>query len=111
MKFSFAWHVASHSLVRFHKLTHYILEISEKIVYDQLFNFIENNSLISTKQYGFRKKFSIDSLLLHLTSKWRSILDTSSPPLIGVVSLDITKAFDNINHDLLLQKLDSLYNV
>jgi len=83
----------------------------EKLAFDQLNNFIESNNFLSAKQFGFRKGKSIDSLLLYLTSCWRQHLDLKPNPLIGIVSLDIRKAFDNINHDLLSLKLKTLFNL
>jgi len=85
-------------------------KIIEKIAYAQINNYLESNSLLSNKQFGFRKKKSTDSLLLFLTSSWRHILDQKPNPLIGIISLDIQKAFDNINHDLLAHKLKTLFH-
>jgi len=88
-----------------------LLNYWKKIAYDQLHEYIDKGNFISTKQFGFRKKYSIDSLLLKLTSKWRLILDKSPSPLIGIVSLDVKKAFDNINHSLLINKLKSFFSL
>ena len=86
-------------------------KLLERIAFLQLNSFIENNSLLSPIQFGFRKKRSIDSLLLSLSSNWRSLLDSRPSPLIGVVSLDISKAFDNINHYILMYKLQHFFNL
>src|SRR5215813_12530228 len=86
-------------------------KILEKIAFEQLNAYIEFNNLLSEKQFGFRKKKSIDSLLLYLTFEWRSQLDKKPSPKIGLISLDVKKAFDNVNHELLINKLKYRFNI
>jgi len=88
-----------------------LAKIIEKIAYLQLYDYIESNNLLSANQFGFRKGKSIDTLLLYLTSLWRQLLDSKPNPIIAIASLDIKKAFDNINHELLKSKLLSKFNL
>src|SRR5215813_5803991 len=60
---------------------------------------------------GFVRKKSIDSLLLYLTSEWRLQLDKKPSPKIALISQDIKKAFDNVNHELLINKLKYRFNL
>jgi len=66
-------------------------KLLEKIAYNQLYHYIDNNNLLSPKQFGFRKIFSIDSLLLLLISKWRSILIIPLVPLLELFLLILEK--------------------
>jgi len=86
-------------------------KLIERIAFNQLNKYVEANNLLSDKQFGFRSKRSIDSLLLYLTSVWRLLLDQKSCPKIGIISLDIKKAFDNVNHTLLIKKLKCHFNI
>ena len=64
------------------------------------------NNLLFPFQSGFRPTHSTQTLLLHCLDNWYKALDNKQ--FIGVVFLDISKAFDTVNHDLLLFKLTKL---
>ena len=52
---------------------------------------------------AYRKNYSCESTLLRLTEDWRATLDNKE--LVAVISLDLSKAFDCVPHELLLAKL------
>ena len=52
---------------------------------------------------GYRKGFSTQQALLSLIEKWKNILDKKGYG--GAVLMDLSKAFDTLNHDLLIAKL------
>ena len=56
-------------------------------------------------QSGFRSKFSTDTRLLHLTDFISFHVDNSNN--VGMVLLDLQKAFDTVDHTILLMKLKS----
>ena len=85
--------------------------MSEKVIAYQIRNYVENNSLISRHQFGFRENHSTQSLLLQLTNKWLTALDNApTAKAVCLTALDIKKAFDTIDHETLLSKLSNLFN-
>ena len=60
---------------------------------------------MSDRQFGFRKGISTEQMLLAVTDGFHAMLDTKSPRFIAHLSLDIRKAFDTVDHKLLLYKL------
>ena len=78
-------------------------KIIETIINDYLVSYLDENKLISDKQFGFRSKHSsIDALLSIQKSILKSIDEKKK---VIVITLDLYKAFDSIDHKLLLLKL------
>ena len=80
-------------------------KIFEKIIYKRLSYFIEKHAILYLQQYGFRKKHSTTLALIDLTDKIRTILDGKQYAL-GIY-LDLKKAFDTVDHGILLSKLET----
>jgi retron-type reverse transcriptase len=66
--------------------------------------FIEKNKLLSTNQYGFRKGRSTEHAIIELVDKITKAIDQGKYT-IGIF-LDLSKAFDTINHKILIKKLE-----
>ena len=81
----------------------FFVKIIEKIVFGQLYEYLNNNSLLCAHQSGFRPKHSTMSSLLNLTENILDSLDKGD--MVGLVTLDLRKAFDTVDHQLLLRKL------
>ena len=74
----------------------------ENIFYLRLDNFIELNEILKESQYGFTKNRSTSVALLELTEEIANAIDKNKSS-IGMF-IDLKKAFDTVNHNLLLKK-------
>ena len=81
-----------------------ISKIVERVIYDQLYNYFQVNNLFYKSQYGFRSGHSTELASLELIDRIINEMDNNQMPL-GIF-LDLSKAFDTLNHKILLAKLD-----
>ena len=79
-------------------------KIFERSVFNQVYSYLNNNSFLQKYQVGFRPKNSSLTALIQMCDEWYANMDKGN--LIGVMFLDIRKAFDSINHNVLVNKLE-----
>ena len=79
-------------------------KILEKIFAARLDSFIDKHSILMDSQYGFRSGRSTTMALMELVEELTSSIDSNKYAL-GIF-IDLKKAFDTINHDILLQKME-----
>ena len=76
----------------------------QKLVFNRLYNFLEESQCLYSLQFGFRKKHSTNHALVEITENIRKALDENK--FACGVFVDFQKAFDTVNHDILINKLD-----
>ena len=79
-------------------------KILEKLMYKRLLNYLEKENILFPSQYGFRKKHSTNLAAIELMTKISQAIDNNE--YTAGVFLDLAKAFDTVNHEILLRKLD-----
>ena len=83
-------------------------KVFERIVYDQLSNYIERNNLLTISEFGFRKRYNTEFAVTLLTDKIRQVMDQDK--LTGAVSIDLQKAFDTVEHSNVVIKASLLWH-
>ena len=81
-------------------------KIFEKLMYTRLFNYLNKHDAIYKYQFGFRAGFGTNLALTTLVDKIVSALERGNY-MLGVF-MDFSKAFDTVDHSILLRKLDSV---
>ena len=81
-----------------------INKIFEKLVYSRLYTFLNLHNCIYELQFGFRSKHSSNHALLSLTEMICDALDSGN--VACGIFVDLQKAFDTVDHQILLKKLE-----
>lgn len=84
-------------------ITSLLCKCMERVLNSKLLAYLENNDLLSDRQYGFRRNRSTGDLLVYATHIWSEAIEKHGEAL--AVSLDVSKAFDRVWHTSLIGKL------
>ncbi|KAJ8047339.1 putative serine racemase [Holothuria leucospilota] len=80
-----------------------VSKLFEHLMYNRISSFIPKHNILTSFQYGFRKGYSTDMAAVNLVDKVSTALDNKLSA-IGIF-IDLSKAFDTIDHSILLNKL------
>ena len=83
-----------------------ISKVFEKMIHKQTQMFLNTNRFLLEYQFGFRGNYSTDTCLSHLNNTFLSGFDKGKST--GLVSIDLQKAFDCQDHQILLEKMKLL---
>ena len=80
-----------------------VSRLFEKLMYDQLYEYLDSNKHLLKDQYGFRNLHSVVSCLLNCTNDWYVIIDRGK--FTAMIFVDLKKALNTVDYQILLNKM------
>ena len=80
-----------------------VAKVFERIIYDQVYGYLEEHNIICKHQSDFRAAHSTVTALLEITDTWAYNIERGK--INAIVFLDLKKAFDSVDHKILLSNL------
>ena len=84
-------------------------KVVERLVSERLVGFLQENNLMPVEQSAYRKHHSTETALLRVISDLLSSMDKQEVTLLGL--LDLSAAFDCVDHDILLTRLERTFGI
>ena len=81
----------------------FLSTVFEELIYNKLYDYLDKNRILFYKQSGFRSLRSVVTCLLICTNDWYVNMDKGK--YAAMVLIDLKKAFDTVDHEILLRKL------
>ena len=79
-------------------------KILERIMYNRLFKYLTTNEILHKKQFGFQKGHSTEHAIIQLIDQINNSFEKNHFTL--VILVDLSKAFDTIDHRILVKKIE-----
>ena len=80
-----------------------VSKLFEKLIYDQLYQYLDTHKYLASHQSGIRSLHSVVTCLLKGTSDW--FFDIDKGKYTAMIFIDLKKAFDTVDHQILLDKM------
>jgi hypothetical protein len=87
----------------------YLSKLLEKVVHRRLIEYLDNEDMFSSFQSGYRKFHSCETAITKISNDLLIMMDKKTNAVL--LLLDLSAAFDTINHDLLISKLIKMYGI
>ena len=81
-------------------------KIIEKVVHNQLIEHLEKHDILYEYQSGFRSKHSVNTCIAHLSNQMLKCFESGKSA--GMTLIHLQKAFDTLDHDIILDKMKYL---
>ena len=81
-----------------------VSKVFERVLYAQIYDYFSKNKMLFCSQYGFRKLHSTEYAILEVMDRVIKEMDQNRFPIN--IYLDLSKAFDTLDHKILLHKLE-----
>ena len=81
-----------------------ISKVFERVIYDQMYLYFNNNNLLADEQFGFRKNHSTEYAAIKLVDHISNEMESGKT--LVTLFIDLSKAFDTLSFDILLKKLN-----
>ena len=81
-------------------------KLMESCVASNITNHVVTQNVLEDRQWAYSKGKSAEQLLKHLTERWREAI--ARRLFVGILFVDLTKAFNKVSHNILPQKLNDL---
>ena len=79
-------------------------KVLERAVFLQIVDYLESNSLLNPNHHGSRKGHNTATALLQMYDQWQEEVEDGK--MVGVMLIDLSAAFDMVDHQILLEKLN-----